>query len=88
MTATAVADPKAREFLGNADPELARLIDERPDFQPRAWLDELRPLDAFGTLIFSGRRTAALSHGDANDRLRSRRAHRRTPALAGRAARG
>jgi DNA-3-methyladenine glycosylase II len=31
---------------------LARLIDERPDFRPRAWLDELPPLDAFGTLIF------------------------------------
>ena len=51
MTATAVADPKAREFLRNADPVLTRLIDERPDFQPRAWLDELPPLDAFGTLI-------------------------------------
>ena len=31
---------------------LARLIDARPDFRPRAWLDELPPLDAFGTLIF------------------------------------
>ena len=31
---------------------LARLIDARPDFRPRAWLDELLPLDAFGTLIF------------------------------------
>jgi len=51
MTATAVADPKAREFLRNADPVLARLIDDRPDFQPRALLDELPPLDAFGTLI-------------------------------------
>jgi DNA-3-methyladenine glycosylase II len=52
MTVTTVADPKAREFLRNADPVLARLIDERPDFRPRAWLDELPPLDAFGTLIF------------------------------------
>jgi len=47
-----VADRKAREFLRNADPVLARLIDERPDFRPRAWMDELPPLDAFGTLIF------------------------------------
>ncbi len=31
---------------------LARLIDERPDFRPRAWMDELPPLDAFATLIF------------------------------------
>src|SRR5258706_9685331 len=48
----AIADPGAREFLLNADPVLARLIDARPDFRPRAWLDELPQLDAFGTLIF------------------------------------
>src|SRR5579862_6022593 len=47
-----VADPEAREFLHNADPVLARLIDARPDFRPRAWMDELPPLDAFGTLVF------------------------------------
>ena len=49
---SAVADPVAREFLRRADPVLGELIDARPDFQPRAWLDELPPLDAFGTLIF------------------------------------
>jgi DNA-3-methyladenine glycosylase II len=48
----AIADPEAREFLRKADPVLARLIDARPDFRPRAWMDELPPLDAFGTLIF------------------------------------
>ena len=47
-----VAEPKAREFLRNADPVLARVIDAHPDFHPRAWLDELPPLDAFGTLVF------------------------------------
>ena len=47
-----IADPEAREFLRKADPVLARLIDARPDFRPRAWMDELPPLDAFGTLIF------------------------------------
>jgi DNA-3-methyladenine glycosylase II len=46
------ADPDAREFLRRVDPVLARLIDARPDFRPRAWMDELPPLDAFGTLIF------------------------------------
>jgi DNA-3-methyladenine glycosylase II len=46
------ADPEAREFLRNADPVLTRIIDARPDFRPRAWMDELPPLDAFGTLIF------------------------------------
>jgi DNA-3-methyladenine glycosylase II len=48
----ALADPEARGFLRKADPVMARLIDVRPDFRPRAWMDELPPLDAFGTLIF------------------------------------
>jgi DNA-3-methyladenine glycosylase II len=47
-----LADPKAREHLREADPVLARLIDERPDFRPRAWTEELPPFDAFGTLVF------------------------------------
>ena len=50
---SAVADPTAREFLRRADPILRELIDARPDFHPRAWLDELPPLDAFGRLIFA-----------------------------------
>jgi DNA-3-methyladenine glycosylase II len=49
---TAAADPTAREFLRNADPILARVIDAHPDFHPRAWIDELPRLDAFGTLLF------------------------------------
>jgi DNA-3-methyladenine glycosylase II len=48
----ALADRKAREFLRKADPVLRRLIDAKPDFRPRAWLDELPPLDSFGTLVF------------------------------------
>jgi DNA-3-methyladenine glycosylase II len=48
----ALANRKAREFLRKADPVLAQLIDARPDFRPRAWMDELPPLDAFGTLVF------------------------------------
>jgi DNA-3-methyladenine glycosylase II len=50
--AAALADPEARTFLRKADPVLAQLIDAQPDFRPRAWLDELPPLDAFGTLVF------------------------------------
>jgi DNA-3-methyladenine glycosylase II len=46
------ADPQAREFLRRADPILRTLIDARPDLDPRAWLEELPPLDAFGALIF------------------------------------
>jgi len=49
---SAVADPAAREFLRRADPVLRELIDARPDFRPRAWLDDLPRLDAFGTLVF------------------------------------
>src|SRR3954451_20489342 len=48
----AIADPAAREFLRQADPVIGLLIDARPDFRPRAWIDELPPLDAFGTLVF------------------------------------
>ena len=52
MNAATLADPKARDFLRNADPVLAQVIDAHPDFHPRAWIDELPGLDAFGTLIF------------------------------------
>jgi DNA-3-methyladenine glycosylase II len=31
---------------------LARLIDERPDFDPRAWLTQLPAMDLFGALLF------------------------------------
>lgn len=48
----ALADREAREFLRKADRVLKELIDARPDFRPRAWMDELPPLDAFGTLLF------------------------------------
>jgi DNA-3-methyladenine glycosylase II len=47
-----IADGKAKAFLREVDPVLARLIDARPDFRPRAWMDDLPPLDAFGALIF------------------------------------
>jgi DNA-3-methyladenine glycosylase II len=47
-----IADPEAREFLRKADLVLRRVIDAHPGFRPRAWMDELPLLDAFGTLIF------------------------------------
>jgi DNA-3-methyladenine glycosylase II len=50
--AAAVADPEAREFLRKADAVLARLIDAHPDFRPRAWIEQLPPMDAFGMLVF------------------------------------
>ena len=50
--AAALAGPTAVAYLREADPVMAQLIDARPGFRPRAWLQELPPLDAFGTLIF------------------------------------
>jgi DNA-3-methyladenine glycosylase II len=46
-----VMDP-ARSHLRNVDPVLARLIDERPDFDPRAWMAQLPAMDLFGALLF------------------------------------
>jgi DNA-3-methyladenine glycosylase II len=43
---------EARSYLHNADPVLARLIDERPDFDPQAWLAQLPPMDLYGALLF------------------------------------
>ena len=43
---------RERAYLRGTDPVLARLIDARPDFDPRAWLAELPPMDLFGALIF------------------------------------
>jgi DNA-3-methyladenine glycosylase II len=42
----------ARSQLRSADPVLARLIDERPDFDPRAWMTQLPPMDLYGALLF------------------------------------
>ncbi len=43
---------QARSHLRDADPVLARLIDERPDFDPQAWLAQLPPMDLYGALLF------------------------------------
>jgi len=42
----------ARAHLRRADPVLARLIDARPDFDPRGWLAELPAMDLYGALVF------------------------------------
>src|SRR5258708_25801053 len=51
-TARAVWLQQARSYLGNADPVLARLIDDRPAFDPRAWMAQLPPMDLYGALLF------------------------------------
>jgi DNA-3-methyladenine glycosylase II len=42
----------ARSYLRDADPVLARLIDDRPAFDPRAWMAQLPPMDLYGALLF------------------------------------
>ena len=43
---------QARYYLRDADPVLARLIDNRPAFDPRAWMAQLPPMDLYGALLF------------------------------------
>ena len=43
---------RARSYLRDADPVLARLIDERPDFDPRAWISQLPSMNLYGALLF------------------------------------
>jgi DNA-3-methyladenine glycosylase II len=43
---------KARSYLRDADPVIARLIDDRPDYDPRAWLARLPVMDLYGALLF------------------------------------
>ncbi len=43
---------RARSYLRDADPVMARLIDDRPDFDPRAWISRLPPMDLYGALLF------------------------------------
>jgi DNA-3-methyladenine glycosylase II len=43
---------RAQKHLRNVDPVIGRLIDRQPDFDPRAWLDDLPAMDLFGSLLF------------------------------------
>jgi DNA-3-methyladenine glycosylase II len=40
-------------WLHAADPVLAQLIDDRPDFDPDVWLARLPPMNLFGALVFA-----------------------------------
>jgi len=42
----------ARAYLRNADPVLAGLIDDRPTFDPRAWMSQMPAMDLYGALLF------------------------------------
>jgi len=43
---------QARSYLRAADPVMGRLIDDRPAFDPRAWMTQLPAMDLFGALLF------------------------------------
>jgi DNA-3-methyladenine glycosylase II len=43
---------QARSTLHQADPVMARLIDERPTFDPWAWMTQLPQMDLYGALLF------------------------------------
>jgi DNA-3-methyladenine glycosylase II len=43
---------RAQDHLRKVDPVIGQLIDRRPDFDPHAWLDELPPMNLFGSLLF------------------------------------
>jgi DNA-3-methyladenine glycosylase II len=43
---------QARAHLRDADPVLAKLIADQPDFDPRSWMAELPPMNLFGALLF------------------------------------
>ena len=66
-----IASRKAREFLRNADPVLAGLIDARPGFRPRAWMDELPVFDGFGTLVATSPSGGRFSRPTASDHVPS-----------------
>lgn len=43
---------RAQNHLRKVDPVIGQLIERRPGFDPHAWLDELPPMDLFGSLLF------------------------------------
>jgi DNA-3-methyladenine glycosylase II len=43
---------RAQNHLRKVDPVIGQLIEQRPDFDPHAWLDELPAMDLFGSLLF------------------------------------
>jgi hypothetical protein len=52
MTARAQEIRTGLAWLHSADPVLAQLIDDRPDFDPGLWMRRLPAMDLFGALVF------------------------------------
>lgn len=49
--------------LHAADPVLAQVIDDRPGFDPDAWIQKLPAMDLFGALVFQviGQQTSVIA---------------------------
>ena len=67
----------ARDLRRHADPVLPELIDARPDFHPRAWLNELAPLCA---MLVGINETEKIAVGQNSNSLRAGRLKRRVGA--------
>jgi DNA-3-methyladenine glycosylase II len=64
---------RAREHLRKVDPVIGSLIERRPDFDPFAWLNDLPPMDLFGSLLFqiAGQQLSVAATRRTLERLRS-----------------
>jgi DNA-3-methyladenine glycosylase II len=65
---------EARAQLREADPVLAALIADQPDFDPRRWMDELPRMDLFGALLFqiAGQQLSVAATRRTLDRIQAR----------------
>src|SRR5579872_3314721 len=65
---------RALAQLAQADPVLGRVIAGHPDFNPRAWLEDLPRMDAFGALVFQviGQQLSVRATRRILDRLQAR----------------
>jgi 3-methyladenine DNA glycosylase/8-oxoguanine DNA glycosylase len=52
MSARAQETRTGLAWLHAADPVLAQVIDDRPDFDPDVWIRRLPAMDLFGALVF------------------------------------
>jgi DNA-3-methyladenine glycosylase II len=59
--------------LRKADPVIGRFIERRPDFDPHEWLEDLPPMDLFGSLLFqvAGQQLSVIATRRTVERVRS-----------------
>jgi DNA-3-methyladenine glycosylase II len=64
---------RAQRHLRKSDPVIGRFIERRPDFDPHAWLNDLPPMDLFGSLLFqiAGQQLSVAATRRTMERVRS-----------------